>query len=138
MSGARSSTTTSIVPSLSWYVTVQRVSVLPENIAPTMSWTSSSVRVAVINPASFVYELRVAVTAKSAGDSVGFDDPQPERLAIPNSLLRQTADQHDGEHVPVFGNAIDQLIKRALKPGNFLSIRFFRHNSPRCVVVARF
>ena len=36
-------TTKSIVPSLSWYVAVIPVSVLPENIAPTISCTCSSV-----------------------------------------------------------------------------------------------
>ena len=43
-----SETAKSIVPSESWYVTVIPVSVFELTMAPTLSWTSSSVSVAVI------------------------------------------------------------------------------------------
>jgi len=52
------------------------------------------------------------------------NDPQPERLAMPDRFRRQAPHQYDGEHVTVLRDPLDQLIQRGFDRATFSTSLF--------------
>src|SRR5262245_55547336 len=73
----------------------------------------------------------VAVARQTPADAIRLNDPEAQRLATPNRLCGQAADQYDGEDIPIVRNPLDQLIERGLKSNNFVSVTVFGHS--RCL-----
>ena len=49
------------------------------------------------------------IAGQPPGDAVCLDDPQRERVALPHRFEQQGPHLHDGEHVAVFHDALDEL-----------------------------
>ena len=69
----------------------------------------------------------IAVARQTAADAVRLDDPQSQRFAPPDRFCRQAPHQHDGEHVTVLRDPLDQLIERGFESSDFLSVVAFGH-----------
>ena len=69
----------------------------------------------------------VAVARQAPADAVRLDDPQAERLALPDRFRRQAPHQHDGEHVTILRDPLDQLIQSGFESSDFFEVIVLRH-----------
>ena len=52
----------------------------------------------------------IAIARYAPTHAIRLNDPQPERLALPDRFRRQTPHLHDGEYVAIFRDPLDKLV----------------------------
>jgi hypothetical protein len=72
--------------------------------------------------------LVVAVAEDATTDAVRFDNPDFERLSVPDRLERETADKYHGKNVSIFRDTLDELIERRLEAREFYGVGFVGHS----------
>src|SRR5262249_45407436 len=71
--------------------------------------------------------LVLAVARQAPADAVRLDDPQRQRLALPDRFRPQAAHQHDGEHVTVLRDPLDKLLSRGFEAREFFNVIVLGH-----------
>jgi hypothetical protein len=71
--------------------------------------------------------LVVAVAEDATTDAVRFDNPDFDRLSVPDRLERETADKYHGKNVSIFRDTIDEVSERGLEAREFFGVGFVGH-----------
>ena len=79
----------------------------------------------------------IAVTRQPPADAVRLNDPQSERLAMPDRFGRQTSHQHDGKHITILRDSLDELIQRRVESIDFRSVIILVHALKLVFVLTR-